>query len=38
MSKNFIIDILLGFLFALAIVIARYATLASANSFVYQGF
>ncbi len=38
MIRNIIIDALLGLLIAMAIIIAQYATLSSANTFIYQRF
>jgi hypothetical protein len=38
MIRNYLIEIALGFVFAVCIVIAQYATTSSVSTFIYQGF
>lgn len=38
MIKGYLLEIGLGFFFAVAIVAAKYATTSAVSTFVYQGF
>lgn len=38
MMRGYLIEMLLGFVFAAAIVIAQYATTSATSTFIYQGF
>ncbi len=38
MMRSYLIEMLLGLVFAAAIVIAQYATTSATSTFIYQGF
>ncbi len=38
MIRNFLTEMVLGFILAASIVLVHYATTASSSTFIYQGF